>query len=163
MEPTVVARQVRIFANPFVLQFQFQNPTRNVNANDVQAIIPLTEQFIRDQLRLTLGNRAREFDISIWRGLNAANDLFFWEITVSSLVGLFPRGDEPDTAFLDVLIEEAFVGENDDDYVVFIRARAPQQGPFARTVDVDYVADFPLQSGAAVEGALVEQPVVEQP
>jgi hypothetical protein len=88
--------RVRIFGNPFVLRFKLQNPTRNVNANDVQAIIPLTEQLIRDQLRLMLGNRAREFDISIWRVLNAANNLFFWEITVSSLVGLFPRGDEPD-------------------------------------------------------------------
>lgn len=164
MEPTVMVRRVRVFADPFVLQFRLQDPTRSVDANDVNGIIPLTEQFILDQLRLTLGNRPTNFNIRIWRGLNVPANQFFWEITVSELIGLFPPGSEPSTAFLNVLIEEAFSGDNDNDYVAFLRASAPQMprfNVFRRTVDVDYVNNFPLDN--AVEGALVEQPVVEEP
>ena len=164
-EPTVFVRRVRVFADPFVLRFQLQDPSRNVNAQDVLDIIPLTEQFILDQLQLTLGDRPEIFNIRIWRGLNVAPNQFFWEISVSEMIGLFPPGDEPSTAFLNVLIEEAFSGENDDDYVTLLRTVVPtfpRFNVFRRTVDVDYVDDFPLED-AAIDGALVEPPVVKQP
>ena len=165
MEPTVMSRRVRVFADPFVLQYQLEDPSRNVNAADVQEIIPLTEQFILDQLRLTLGDRPTNFNIRIWRGLNVAPNQFFWEITVSEMIGIFPPGSEPSTAFLNVLIEEAFSGEYDDDYVTLLRSTVPtfpRFNVFRRTTDVDYVDDFPLDD-AAVEGALIEQSEVEQP
>lgn len=150
-EPTSDFVAVRIPATPFTLFYEFEDNTPPIRRIDVVQLIPLTERYLLDFLRLRFGDRRAEFfDITLAEALND-DDAAFVRFS-GFLRGVFPDEDDaPTTAALNRLIALAFSGAPNRIYLSQLNNNLPQGNRFRRTEDVDQVNTFP--SGASTADA----------